>query len=98
MLKMFYEKEESEEKAIQSDHKSEKSKRNPPGSIDLLYDSHMEQFFRRGIRGGQSFISMRHAKGEHDPQSSGNHLLYVDGKTIIFIKNNKNFTDFFSNF
>ena len=71
MLKMYYEKEKTEGK-----DETEK----PPGSLDLLHDPDMEQFFYNGIRGGQSFISTRRAKGSEDPKMSGDHLLYVDGE------------------
>ena len=50
------------------------------GYLDLLSDPSMEQFFTKGIRGGQSFISQRYAKGENNPENAGNHLLYVDGR------------------
>ena len=56
------------------------------GYLDLLSDPSMEQFFTRGIRGGQSFISQRYAEGENDPKKAGQHLLYVDGKkSLLFI-------------
>ena len=74
MLKMYYEKEKTE-------NKDETEK--PFGSLDLLHDPDMEQFFNKGIRGGQSFISTRRAKGNEDPKTPGNHLLYVDGKLKI---------------
>ena len=50
------------------------------GHLDLFSDPEMEQFFTKSIRGGQSFIAQRHAKGEANPENDGNHLLYVDGK------------------
>ena len=53
------------------------------GYLDLLSDPSMEEFFTRGIRGGQSFISQRYAEGEKDPNNSGKHLLYVDGENIF---------------
>ena len=53
---------------------------NEEGCLDLLSDPTMEQFFSRGIRGGQSFISQRYAEGEKNPEDAGKHLLYVDGK------------------
>ena len=71
MLKMYYEKEKTEGK-----DDTEKQ----TGSLDLLHDPDMEQFFNNGIRGGQSFILTRRAKGNEDPKMSGNHLLYVDGE------------------
>ena len=52
----------------------------PLGSLDLYSDPQIEQFFTRGIRGGQSFISQRYATGNKEPEKEGNHLLYVDGK------------------
>ena len=55
------------------------------GYLDLLSDPEMEQFFTKGIRGGQSFISQRYAEGEKNPENAGKHLLYVDGK-ILFRK------------
>ena len=62
------------------------------GCLDLLSDPTMEQFFTRGIRGGQSFISQRYAEGLQNPESPGKHLLYVDGIRIfcnlIKMKNN----------
>ena len=56
----------------------------PPGSLDLFDQPAMEQFFTKGIRGGQSFIATRHAKGNDDPKTPGEHLLYVDGIYLIF--------------
>ena len=53
------------------------------GCLDLLSDPSMEQFFSRGIRGGQSFISQRYAEGEKNPVNDGKHLLYVDGKNTF---------------
>ena len=53
------------------------------GGLELLSDRKMEEFFSRGIRGGQSFISQRKAEGEKHPEKAGHHLLYVDGKTIF---------------
>ena len=56
------------------------------GYLDLLSDPSMEQFFSRGLRGGQSFISQRYAEGNENPENAGEHLLYVDGEnTINFI-------------
>ena len=52
------------------------------GYLDLFSDPTMEQFFTKGIRGGQSFISQRYAEGENNPKNAGEHLLYVDGKTL----------------
>ena len=53
------------------------------GYLDLLSDPEMEQFFTKGIRGGQSFISQRYAEGEKNPKNAGKHLLYVDGENIF---------------
>ena len=50
------------------------------GYLDLFSDPEMEQFFTKGIRGGQSFISQRYAKGEKNPENAGKHMLYVDGR------------------
>ena len=70
------------------------------GYLDLLSDPTMEQFFSSGIRGGQSFICQRYAKGLDNPLIDGDHLLYVDGKIIIVINLKKykicsNFCSFF---
>ena len=53
--------------------------------LDLLSDPSMEQFFTKGIRGGQSFISQRYAVGEKNPEDAGKHLLYDDGKIFSLI-------------
>ena len=53
------------------------------GCLDLFSDPSMEQFFTKGIRGGQSFISQRYAEGETNPKNPGKHLLYIDGKNIF---------------
>ena len=53
------------------------------GYLDLFSDPAMEQFFTKGIRGGQSYIAQRYAKGEANPENAGEHLLYIDGlKTL----------------
>ena len=72
--------------------KSFAEEENGKGCLDLLSDPTMEQFFSRGIRGGQSFISQRYAEGEKNPEDAGKHLLYVDGKItlIYFILSQKN--------
>ena len=57
----------------------------PLGSLDLYSDPQIEQFFTRGIRGGQSFISQRYAEGNKEPKKEGNHLLYVDGKYFLLL-------------
>ena len=56
----------------------------PLGSLDLYSDPEMEQFLTKGIRGGQSFISQRYAKGNSNPRKSGDHLLYIDGNFILY--------------
>ena len=69
--------------------KSFAEEENGKGCLDLLSDPTMEQFFSRGIRGGQSFISQRYAEGEKNPEDAGKHLLYVDGRkhfNIIYTK------------
>ena len=71
MLKMFYEEEKE---------KTDRAK--PPGSLDLFDQPEMEQFFTSGIRGGQSFIATRHAKGNANPRLPGDHLLYVDANNL----------------
>ena len=53
------------------------------GYLGLLSDPSMEQFFTKGIRGGQSFISQRYAEGEDRLENAGQHLLYVDGENIL---------------
>ena len=55
------------------------------GHLDLFSDPEMEQFFTKSIRGGQSFIAQRHAKGEANPENNGDHLLYVDGINMLYI-------------
>ena len=81
MLKMFYDEERKDEEEIGLD-----SEAKPPGSLDLFHDPVMEQFFTPSIRGGQSFIATRHAKGEADPRASGKHLLYVDSSIFTSCK------------
>ena len=81
MLKMFYDEERKDEEEIGLDLEVK-----PPGSLDLFHDPAMEQFFTCGIRGGQSFIATRHAKGEADPRASGKHLLYEDGSIFTSCK------------
>ena len=56
----------------------------PLGSLDLYSDPQIEQFFTRGIRGGQSFIAQRYAVGSKNPDKKSKHLLYVDGE-IFFV-------------
>lgn len=65
--------------------KSFAEKEGEDGYLDLLSDPSMEQFFSRGIRGGQSFISQRYAEGETNPENAGEHLLYVDGRKHLII-------------
>ena len=68
---------------LKSFAEEEKARGNTAGGgLDLFSDPEMEQFFTRGIRGGQSFISQRYAIGEKNPENAGNHLLYVDGKSF----------------
>ena len=55
----------------------------PRGSLDIYSDPEMEQFFTKGIRGRQNFISQRYAKGNSNPRKSGDHLLYIDGNFIL---------------
>ena len=86
MLKMFLNEERKDEEANRADLTTK-----PPGSLDLFHDSAMEQFFTRGIRGGQSFIATRHATGQADPKASGKHLLYVDGNIFYQTRKRKKF-------
>ena len=79
MLKMFNEEEQKKY------GKNNDNDNNELGTLDLFDQPEMEQFFYKGIRGGQSFISTRHAKGNADPKSPGHHLLYVDGKSMTYI-------------
>ena len=37
----------------------------PPGSLDIYSDPEMEQFFTKGIRGGQSFMKKKFYKKKH---------------------------------
>ena len=62
------------------------------GYLDLLSDPSMEQFFTKGIRGGQSFISQRYAEGEIHPKNPGKHLLYIDGENIFICINLHNYS------
>ena len=66
---------------------NEQKAKGKRGRLDLFSDPEMEEFFTKGIRGGQSFISQRYAEGENNPETAGNHLLYVDGKEIMLEKN-----------
>ena len=59
---------------------NEQKAKGKKGHLDLFSDPEMEEFFTKGIRGGQSFISQRYAEGENHPETPGNHLLYVDGE------------------
>lgn len=86
MLKMFYEEEEEKKRGKEGGGEEEEEEApKPPGSLDLFDQPEMEQFFTKGVRGGQSFIATRHARGNEDPKSSGEHLLYVDGKICLFV-------------
>ena len=69
-------------KTFDDEQKAKKKK----GCLDLFSDPEMEEFFTKGIRGGQSFISQRYAEGENNPETAGKHLLYVDGKKKISFK------------
>ena len=75
MLKMFYEEDQSERSKDGGD-----DDKKPLGALDLFDDPSMEEFFSRGVIGGQSFIATREAEGNDDPKTKGDHLLYVDGK------------------
>ena len=47
--------------------------------LDYIYDPEMYDFFRKGIRGGVSFVSTRHATGCADIfQSNEKFLTYLD--------------------
>ena len=97
---MFFENSEQAKSDNKLTTKSETSK--PLGSLDVYSDPEMERFFTKGIRGGQSFIAQRYAKGNSNPGKSGDHLLYIDGNfklyyliklfcfnsTIFFLANN----------
>ena len=83
MLKMFYEEDRLERRGKDSSSNDEV---RPLGALDLFDDPSMEEFFSRGLRGGQSFIATREAEGNVNPETDGDHLLYVDGK----IDNKKN--------
>ena len=71
------------EKKKRRKRKKRKRKRIRTKPKNHLVHLDMEQFFNKGIRGGQSFISIRRAKGNEDPKTPGNHLLYVDSKLEI---------------
>ena len=75
MLKMFYE-EDHLERSKKDDYDDDD---RPLGALDLYDDPSMEEFFSRGVRGGQSFIATREAQGNDNPETKGDHLLYVDG-------------------
>ena len=77
---MFY--QNSERATTTKDNLAGESSK-PPGSLDIYSDPEMEHFFTKGIRGGQSFISQRYAKGNSNPRKSGDHLLYIDGNFIL---------------
>lgn len=78
---MFYQNlERQNEKDSGKTSTDSSGKQRPLGSLDLYSDPQMEQFFTRGIRGGQSFIAQRYATGNENPEKKGKHLLYVDGK------------------
>ena len=75
MLKMFYD----EEKIRLAPSSLEEECEQRLGALDLFHDPAMEQFFFKGLRGEQSFIATREATGNANPETEGNHLLYVDG-------------------
>ena len=56
MLKMFYE-EDQLERQKDKVHNAEDEDEKPLGALDLYDDPAMEEFFSRGVRGGQSFIA-----------------------------------------
>ena len=83
---MFYqnlERQDAEKTGKKFTINSEEQK--PYGSLDLYSDPQIEQFFTRGIRGGQSFIAQRYAVGSRNPEKEGKHLLYVDGKYFLHL-------------
>ena len=84
MLMKYQNNEKQEDKEYKTCKDGEENKR-VYGALDLYSDPEMENFFTRGIRGGQSFISQRYATGNDNPEKSGKHMLYVDGKGINFI-------------
>ena len=88
---MFYQKSERRKKnqidKVQIfDEDIKKKNCKFPGSLDLYSDPQMEQFFTRGIRGGQSFISQRYATGNANPEEKGHQLLYVDGNIALYLQ------------
>ena len=87
MLKMFYEEDQTGRSRRRKDN-GEEDEKNPLGALDLFDDPSMEEFFSRGVRGGQSFIATREAKGNANPKTKGDHLLYVDG-TVSSIKSSR---------
>ena len=80
VMLMFY--QNSERATTTKDNLAGESSK-PPGSLDIYSDPEMEHFFTKGIRGGQSFISQRYAKGNSNPRKSGDHLLYIDSNFIL---------------
>ena len=79
---MFFQNSEQAKSDNKLTSESETSK--PLGSLDVYSDPEMERFFTKGIRGGQSFIAQRYAKGNSNPRKSGDHLLYIDGNFILY--------------
>ena len=65
MLKMFYEEDHLERRGKNSSSSNDEDR--PLGALDLFDDPSMEQFFSRGVRGGQSFIATREAEGNDNP-------------------------------
>ena len=82
---MFYQDLERQNARDSGKSTSVSNKQKPFGSLDLYSDPQIEQFFTRGIRGGQSFIAQRYAIGSENPKKMGKHLLYVDGKYLQFL-------------
>ena len=82
VMLMFF--QNSEQSKTNDNLVSKSSTSKPPGSLDLYSDPEMEQFFTKGIRGGQSFISQSYIKGNNNPRKSGDHLLYIDGNFILY--------------
>ena len=80
VILMFF---QNSKQAKTNDNLAGKSSK-PPRSLDIYSDPEMEQFFTKGIRGRQSFISQRYARGNSDPRKSGDHLLYIDGNFILY--------------
>lgn len=65
--------------------------------IEYISDIDMIEFFQRGIRGGMSYIGLRHSNME-DEEEKDNLLLYVDGKFNYACKTLINFNFFYTCF